>query len=87
MVKQYDNAHSDSCSAIDIHPNGLHIISGGHDGVVRVWDLRMHKEVASGTGHTKKYEEAVMCVAVNSKKPMFGSGGADCLVNIYDFNF
>lgn len=67
--------------------NGLNVISGGHDGAVKVWDMRNFKSVAEiKNGHQKKYEEAVMCLTCHSSVPFFASGGADCLINIYELN-
>jgi striatin 1/3/4 len=63
------------------------MISGSHDGSVKVWDLRNYKTVGEvKAAHTKKYDEAVMCLTAHNNVPFFASGGADCLINIYELN-
>ncbi len=67
--------------------SGLHVISSGHDGAVKVWDLRNFKTIAeSKKDNYRKYDEGVMCLAAHNNVPFFASGGADCLINIYELN-
>jgi striatin 1/3/4 len=69
--------------------SGLHLISAGNDGAVRIWDLRNHQlvqEVHQGVAHHKKYDEAVLGLAIHPEAPFFASAGADCIVNIYELN-
>lgn len=37
------NAHGKSCLAIDWHPDGKHLVSGGLDKLVKVWDFHSDK--------------------------------------------
>lgn len=53
MIQQWDilqsgkpilrfKAHAKACRAIDWHPDGKHVVSGGADKVVNTWDLSTH---------------------------------------------
>lgn len=66
---------------------GLSMISGSHDGSIKMWDLRNYKNSAEITkAHDKKYDEGVMCISSHNNVPFFASGGADCIINIYELN-
>jgi striatin 1/3/4 len=89
LTKTLSQAHKSGVSAALFVNSGLHLLTGGHDGSVRVWDLRTNRvvqEVRGGTAHKVKYEEAVMGLAVHPDMPFFASGGADSLVNLYELN-
>ena len=67
----------------------IHFVSGGHDGTIKVWDMRTFKtiaEISKKGAHKRKFDEGVMCLASHPEAPFFASGGADCLVNIYELN-
>jgi WD40 repeat protein len=86
--KLLQQAHPSGVSTVLFANSGLNLISGGHDGAIRVWDLRTHKivqEIEGSVAHRSKYEEGVMGLAINPEKPaFFASGGADCMVNLYE---
>jgi striatin 1/3/4 len=89
VVKTFTDAHTDSISSITFCSSngGLNLITGSHDGSVKVWDLRTYKTIAEvPRAHSRKYNESVMCLANHSSVPFFASGGADCVVNIYELN-
>ena len=87
IVKVIQEAHEDGISFIAYANNGLNIISTGHDGFVKIWDLRNYKVVAEiENGKNKKYDEGIICLATHSQAPFFASGGADCIINIYELN-
>ncbi len=86
-----ESAHRSGNSSVlfDPHSGGLHIVSGGHDGAVRVWDIRNYQciaETPSGVVHQRKFEEGVLCLSVHPDAPFVASGGADCLLNMYEIN-
>jgi WD40 repeat protein len=63
----------------------MHLISGSHDGSIKVWDLRNYRCVSEvENAHARKYDESVMCLNVFGNSPFFGSGGGDSTVNIYE---
>jgi WD40 repeat protein len=38
------NAHDKACYSIDYHPDGRHVISGGFDKYIRIWDFESDKK-------------------------------------------
>lgn len=87
-VKILSGAHSaqrGAASQVRFANGGLHLISGGHDGSVKIWDMRTHRVLQEvRTAHQSKFDEAVMSIALHPEAPFFASGGADCVVNIYE---
>ena len=87
-----DNAHSDSVSCVSYNKNGFEIISGSHDGSIKVWDLRKSSDSSTNwvplcsveTAHEKKYDEGVQCIVVHPTQPFLASGGADSLVKMFE---
>ena len=63
------------------------MVSGGHDGSVRVWDMRMYRVVQEiNKCHERKYDEAVMGIALHPDLPFMATAGADCKINICEIN-
>jgi striatin 1/3/4 len=61
------------------------LISGCHDGSIKVWDIRNHKFVSEvPKAHGRKYDEGVLCLSTHQTVPFFASGGADSNVNIFE---
>ena len=91
-VKVLPGAHgspSIGASAVLFTKSGLEMLSGAHDGSVKVWDLRTYRpiqEIEGGVAHQRKYGEGVTFIAEHPEAPFFGTGGADCLVNLYELN-
>ncbi len=80
-------AHTDSVSSLSYSSSGMSLITGSHDGSIKIWDLRNYKQVGEvAQAHSKKYDESVMCIALHNKIPFFASGGADCVINIFELN-
>lgn len=80
---------SSGVSSVLFSASGLQVITGGHDGSVRVWDVRQSASplvCEAGKKHMRKYDEGVMCLAAHSNSPFVASGGADSLVNIFEMN-
>ncbi|OAP56240.1 hypothetical protein AYL99_09419 [Fonsecaea erecta] len=38
------NAHEKACYALDYHPDGRHVVSGGFDKYIRVWDFQTNRK-------------------------------------------
>ena len=55
--------HTDSVSALQATPSKL--VSGGHDGSIRAWDMRTFTRIFDQAAHRKKYDEGVQCLAYN----------------------
>jgi striatin 1/3/4 len=82
-----------------LDPNGLYLLSGAHDGSLRLWN--MEKRVCLQVGHIclcrrhglhglqeiaahrKKFDESVLAVAFHPSRPLIGSAGADALAKVY----
>lgn len=95
ITKHIPDAHIGNNSGVSsvLFPGGssgaIHFISGGHDGSIKVWDMRTFKtiaEISKKSAHKRKFDEGVLCLASHSEAPFFASGGADSVVNIYELN-
>ena len=51
------------------------LLSTGHDGSLRVWDLRKYRCVSDMVIHLKKYDEGALCLALGEGQ--LAVGGAD----------
>ena len=69
-------AHTDSVSSVAFHNNS--VITGSHDGSVRIWDLTSRQCVQEFTAHRKKYDESVCNLDCIGDSLL--SCGADALV-------
>src|SRR4051794_33073157 len=65
--------HSDGVVDVACFPDGHRIVSGSHDRTLRVWDLRMGKEVRRFEGHLGP----VWAVAVSADGRRVASGSSD----------
>ena len=77
-------AHLDAVSCLAINPNGLGLVSGGHDSSVRFWDINTHACTQEFTSHRRKYNEGVHSLAFHPTTPILASGGADATVRVYN---
>lgn len=50
IVGALDRAHSEAISSVVATNSGLHLISGGHDGSLKVWDMRKLTGTGSSSG-------------------------------------
>ena len=48
VVGKIDKAHVGGASTLLVEPQsgGLHVVTGGHDGAVKVWDIRNYQCIA-----------------------------------------
>ena len=56
------------------------LISCGHDGNLRFWDLRKYKCVSDVPVHMKKYDEGALCMT--QWEGWLAVGGADATVKL-----
>ncbi|ORY99284.1 WD40-repeat-containing domain protein [Syncephalastrum racemosum] len=78
------SAHMDAVAALDIDPSGSTLVSGGHDGSIRLWDMNQAKTcIQEFSAHRKKADEGVMSVQYHERMPWMVSGGADGQVKVY----
>jgi WD40 repeat protein len=65
---------------VTVSPDGDRAASAGHDGTVRLWDLRLRKELRRFEGHVGN----VLCVAFTPDGAALLSGGEDGTVRAWD---
>lgn len=78
-VKAY-NAHEGWISSVGWRPgSSYHIATGGHDGAVKLWDIRSPVPL----GSLQQHKDKVLCVGWWGGGVLV-SGGADCKLQLYD---
>jgi WD40 repeat protein len=79
-VKAY-NAHEGWISSIAWRPSSsFHLVTGGHDGAVKLWDIRT--AVLLGSLQQHKEDAKVLCVGWWGAQTLV-SGGSDCKLQLY----
>lgn len=79
-VKAYA-AHEGWISSLAWRPgSSYHLVSGGHDGAIKMWDIRTAVPLATLQQH--KEEAKVLCVGWWGSQTLV-SGGSDCKVQLY----
>ena len=76
--------HTDSVTDICLDPSGNYLISTGHDGSLRSWDLRNFHCLHEITLNRKKYDESIFCVAQHPNSEMLAVGGSDSIIKILE---
>lgn len=76
-------AHQDAVSSVSIDSAGLHMVTGGHDGSLRVWSIAERHCVFEQSAHRPKFNEALHRVLYHPSRNFIASGGADGLVKVF----
>ncbi|XP_065056919.1 striatin-like [Rhopilema esculentum] len=76
-------AHLDAVTSLSIDPTGLYLLSGSHDGSIRLWNIENKTCIQEITAHRKKFDEAVFDVAFHPSQPFIASGGADAVAKVF----
>lgn len=76
--------HTDAVTDICIDDSGYYLISTGHDGSVRSWDLRTFHCLHEITLNRKKYDESIFCVAQHPAGEIIAIGGSDSIIKILE---
>ena len=97
VVKSIPSAHSDAVSCLGISNTGLQLLSGGHDGHLKVWDLRKMDEPDADkqvqtteplhvvqNAHKMKYDEGVQGLMIHPTQPFVATGGADSIIQVFE---
>jgi len=83
--------HADSVStlcSLSVQGQPNLIVSGGHDGAVRVWDIRTFQLLHDMAAHRRKYDEGTLALAAcPTMMPLLASGGADSIIKIINTGF
>ena len=69
-------AHGDSVTGIQFGREHFEFLSTGHDGSLRVWDLRKYRCISDTVIHLKKYDEGALCLSLSGDGQL-AVGGAD----------
>lgn len=75
----FPGAHEFGSTAVAFNPNGTHVVSGGHQGNVKLWDIRKQKLLAEA----KPHESVVRAIAVASQS-LFATGADDGRIVIWN---
>jgi WD40 repeat protein len=67
-------------SAVAFGPDGKHLVTGGHDGFVRVWETATGRELWARRGN----HYGVIALAVSPDGKRIASGGREDLIRIWD---
>ncbi|KAJ3415755.1 GTP-binding protein of the rab [Chytridiales sp. JEL 0842] len=81
--------HIDAISGLDLSPNGLTLVTSGHDCSIRWWDLGTRSCVQEYSTHRKKHDEGIWAIRYHPKHPEYiATGGADGIsVDMMDGTF
>eukprot|EP00611_Tribonema_gayanum_P023950 TRINITY_DN514_c0_g1_i1.p1 TRINITY_DN514_c0_g1~~TRINITY_DN514_c0_g1_i1.p1 ORF type:complete len:358 (-),score=94.31 TRINITY_DN514_c0_g1_i1:266-1306(-) len=72
--------HQSDVYSVAFHPDQSHVVTGGHDRVVRLYDVRAVKELKSFAGH----EAGVLQATTNAHGNLLVSGSRDGTVRFWD---
>lgn len=76
-------AHGDGVCALAVSPSLPDtLVSVGHDGSLRVWDLPSHASVQELALHRQNRDSGALGVAMHSKERVIVTGGADATVRV-----
>ncbi|KAI7901369.1 WD40-repeat-containing domain protein [Cokeromyces recurvatus] len=81
------SGHLDAVTSLDIDSTSTHMVSGGHDSSIRLWDLSKKTCVQEFSAHRRKGDEGVLNVKFHPTYPWLISGGADGIVKIYHHGY
>lgn len=74
---------SSSLSSVSCDKTGNTLATGTHDGKIRIWDTRTYTCLDELSIHQPKFEEGTLSIDYASSLPLFATGGADSLVNLF----
>lgn len=85
IVKEW-MTHSDCTTGLDVSRDSFTLASCGHDGAVKLWDLRNYEIIAEKKCHFRKYDEIINDVILLEDKNVVISAGADGSFIVHEIN-
>lgn len=76
-------SHSGSVASVLALNSGPYFVTGGCEGIVKLWDMRKYQCVGEVQAHRQKYSEGVCSLAAHARMPFVATSGADSTVKIY----
>ena len=87
-ISKTQGAHSDSIGSVLIDPNGINLYTGGHDGKLKMWDIRNFGDKAQCiveiNAHECKGDESIHSIVRHPKLPLVVTSGADQLIKMFE---
>lgn len=80
LIQIFQSAHVKSVSCVLFHRSGKEILSGGHDGAIKLHGMRSNKTIRDFKGH----KSLVYGLAQSKDENYLVSGGSDCMVRIWN---
>ena len=82
LVKNIEDAHSDTVLGVEFSRDGLSLVSGAADKFVKTFEVQTGKSIRSFEGHTHH----VMDVTWKADQTTLASAGADNAIKVWDAN-
>ena len=82
MIQLYTDAHNDAINSLAFHSSGRYLTTASNDSTLKIFDLRKGTLMYSLYGH----EGVVQAVNFSKDGSMFGSGGSDSNLILWDSN-
>ncbi|KAI6781578.1 Striatin-like protein [Emericellopsis cladophorae] len=76
-------AHPDAISSLSLSPDGLELVSGGHDASLRFWNLEKRTCIQEMTAHRLMRGEGVCSVVWSQDGKWVVSGGGDGVIKVF----
>ena len=86
LLHRHDAAHDGAVTAITAHPTRRIALSGGFDGVCRVWSLDTGKALGTLRGHSESIESVTCSGQSGAASSLAATGGVDGLLCVWDLN-
>lgn len=80
VIREFENAHSDTVFSVDFSRDGKYVLSGGADKFVKIFNVETGEHVKSFEGHTHH----VLGVSFRADGAFIASGGADNAIKIWN---